>query len=236
MLLEILPLLTGDDTKGLKFAVEKLLGFLIGVFGLVIGYDYEKVSQSVAKKKGKALGIKPLDTSSMQTGGDEDTLNSKKAKFSCDLKIHKYEHASEAVNIARRQSMAFGLLGKRMSVSTDRLYSHQHTASHLHTRQLSDNNLSVAADKLRRFSMAPGSLETMMPHKSRHTSDGSLNHGHRDFDEKDSLQGGCLVTGDGDSDMQDLLDMEHPDETGSCYDEDTSELLSMQVETYMDAE
>ena len=233
-LLELLPYLTGDDTKGLKFTVEKLLGFLIGFFGPVIGYDYEKVRATVANKKGKALGIKPQDPT---TEYDENKLNANKAKFSCDVKIHKYGHASDPINTARRQSMApsmFGLGGgRRMSMSTDRLHQHP---PHLPSRQLSDHNLTAEADKLKRSSMAPGSLDSMMPHKSRHFSGGSIAHSHRDVDDRDSVHD-SFIGMDEESEMQEFLNMEDNDDADSfCIEEDNSELLSMQVESYMDTE
>ena len=80
--------------------------------------------------------------------------------------------------------------------------------------------------------MAPGTLESMMAQKTRHVSTGS-SHSHRDFEDRESLYGSNLALGD---DAQALLvAARDSDDVESCYmDEDNSELLSMQVETYMD--
>ena len=239
-LLELLPYLTGDDTKNLKFTVEKLLGFLIGFFGPVIGYDYEKVRQTAANKKGRALGIRPQ---SAHPDNDDQMYNSNKAKFSCDLKIHKYEHAFDSLNAARRHFMtqdAGGGVhdGRRMSVSSDRLHHYHHYQPHNQpeyygqSRQMSDNNLNLATDKMRRSSISPGTLESMMmTPKMRHFSSGS-SASHRDFEDRESAHDVNLVLGE---DAQSMLDMRGSDEIDPSYiDEDNSELLSMQVETYMD--
>ena len=233
-LLELLPKLTGDNTKNLKFTVEKLLGFLIGFFGPVIGYDYETVRQTAANKKGRALGMKPQDR--LFNGDHEEPIQNlqNKAKFSCDLKIHKYEHAFDSLKSARRKFMNQDVGGedtRRLSLSSDRLHHHHHhTGGHLHSHQLSDSNLS-APDKLRRSSMAPGTLESMIAQKTRHFSSGS-SQSHRDYDDRESLHGSNLALGD---DAQVFLGIQDPDDVESLYmEEDNSELLSMQVETYMD--
>lgn len=213
----------------LKFTVERLLGFLIGFFGPVIGYDYETVRETAANKKGKALGIRPKDR---LPNGDRDDAN--KARFSCDLKIHKYEHAFESFNSARRMTMMPPRGdGRRMSVSSDRLYHQQqpHPNLNLQSRQLSDNNLNLAASMdLRRSSMAPGTLESMMAKKSRHFSSGSS----RDYDERESVIGSGLALGDDASELQAMMNNRESEELENSYEEDNSELLSMQVETYMD--
>ena len=161
-LLELLPYLTGDETKNLKFTVEKLLGFLIGFFGPVIGYDYEKVRETAAKRKGRALGIRAQPTHPQD---DDQLQNSNKARFSCDLKIHKYEHAFDNLNTARKHFMSQdaglggGHDGRRISISSDRLH-HYHRQQHHNqpeyfgqTRQMSDNNLNLPTDKMRRSSI-----------------------------------------------------------------------------------
>ena len=137
--------------------------------------------------------------------------------------------------------MAVGLgggMGSRMSASMDSLHHPQ--PQHLPVpggHHFPENNLRAPADKMRRFSMAPGSLESMAPQKSRHFSGGSQNHTYRDFDDRESLHGSTFDDGD-DTIMQELSNAEDMDDmdSASYIEEDNSELLSMQVETYVDAE
>ena len=240
-LLELLPYLTGDETKNLKFTVEKLLGFLIGFFGPVIGYDYEKVRETAAKRKGRALGIRAQPTHPQD---DDQLQNSNKARFSCDLKIHKYEHAFDNLNTARKHFMSQdaglggGHDGRRISISSDRLH-HYHRQQHHNqpeyfgqTRQMSDNNLNLPTDKMRRSSIQPGTLESMMMNpKRRHYSSGS-SASHRDFEDRESNYDGNFALGE---DAQSMIEIRGSDEGDQMYvNEDNSELLSMQVETYMD--
>ena len=42
-LVALLPYLAGDNAKTLKFSVERLLGLLIGVISLMVGFDHEKI-------------------------------------------------------------------------------------------------------------------------------------------------------------------------------------------------
>ena len=236
-LLELLPYLTGDDTKNLKFTVEKLLGFLIGFFGPVIGYDYETVKETAANKKGKALGIRPQ---SIHQNHEDQIRNSNKARFSCDLKIHKYEHAFDSLNAARKhfmtQDVGIGVNdGRRMSASSDRLHHYYHQQPQNQpeyfgqSRQMSDNHLNLHSDKMRRSSIQPGTLESMMMNpKKRHYSSGS-SASNRDFEDRESTG---FALGE---DAQSMIDTRGSDEIDPAYlNEDNSELLSMQVETYMD--
>ena len=236
-LLELLPYLTGEETKNFKFTVEKLLGFLIGFFGPVIGYDYETVKET-AKKKGRALGIR-LQPSHPEH--DDQIHTSDKAKFSCDLKIHKYEHAFDSLNAARKHFMAqdAGVHdGRRISVSSDRMhhyhYQHPHNQQGVsaQSRQMSDNNLNIPSDNIRRSSIQPGTLESMMFNtKKRHYSSGS-SASHRDFEDRESNHDVNFALGE---DAQSMIDTRGSDEIDPMYvNEDNSELLSMQVETYMD--
>ena len=128
--------------------------------------------------------------------------------------------------------------GRRMSVSSDRLHHYHHYQPHSQqeyygqSRQMSDNNLNLATDKTRRSSISPGTLESMMmTPKMRHVSSGS-SASHRDFEERESAYDANFVLGE---DAQSMIDIRGSDEMDPSYmDEDNSELLSMQVETYMD--
>ena len=230
-LFALLPYLAGDDYKNLKYSVEKLLGFLIGFFGPVIGYDYEKVREYGLNKKGKAFGIKPQDRAIGSDPDEQRMGNTTRAKFSCDLKIHQYEHAFDSFSSARRHVAGVGGDGRRMSASfaTDHLHRSHNNAGHLQSGNISENNMNMA--NTRRLSIAPGALESMIAQKTRHVSSGSQQD-NRDINSMDQSNDNELGLGD-DAESHAYYSQREPGDGDSF--EDDSELLSMQVETYMDA-
>ena len=49
----VLSYLTDNDLKNIKPTVERLLGFIIQLFGTVIGYDYEKLNSQLPSRTHK---------------------------------------------------------------------------------------------------------------------------------------------------------------------------------------
>ena len=212
-LVALLPYLAGDNSKTLKLSVERLLGLLIGVISLMVGFDHEKVGDNIAKRKRKPFGIMPQDR--VDNGNYEQGINANKAKFSCDLKIHQYEHAFDSFSAARQSVGVREGNVRRMSATSDLLHHPYYNSNGLQSSSSSEDTLIQDRGSYRRCSISPGTLESMTIPRSRHFSNESSksNLGH-------------------DAGTRKLADEREPGD-GNAF-EDHSELLSMQVETYMD--
>ena len=223
-LVALLPYLAGDNAKTLKFSVERLLGLLIGVISLMVGFDHEKVGDNMAKRKRKPFGTMPQDK--IDNATYEQEMNANKAKFSCDLKIHQYEHAFDSFSAARQSVGVRQGNVRRMSASSDLLHHSYYNSNHLQSSSSSEDTLIPERGNYRRCSISPGTLESMTIPRSRHFSNDSAKS-NRDIDALDTPH----MHGH-DAETRKMINEREPGD-GDAF-EDHSELLSMQVETYMD--
>jgi len=227
-LAQILPLLTGDNNKYIKFKVERFLGVLIGYFGPIIGYEYKVIERPGCLKNrfGPQVNV-TLQPDSVHAAAAH--INKRQTKFNCDVHIHQFAKSDrESANAKRRAS----LFQRRKSVSVDRLAHHPAAAAAPPSTSPASSGGGWASGMAarRRFSIAPG-LEGSMMRSAGYggavgtTPPTSMYSRSRHSDHEDSDE-----------------ESEYGSESGSSqgqgqapHEEDESEILSLQLESYVDA-